>query len=80
MNCRIKRNASQNTLAEVALPVGGKGISLLLWKIWTQFSPILGENIFQIFSNFGRKYLSNLFQFWQRKSFKLPPILGEDTG
>jgi len=28
---------------------------LLLWKIGSQLSPIFGENISEIFSDFGRK-------------------------
>jgi hypothetical protein len=56
----------------------GEGTSFLLWKIWTQLSPILRENIYQIFSNFGRKYISNFLQFWKKISFKSSPILEED--
>jgi hypothetical protein len=44
----------------------GDGTSLLPWKIWSQLSPTLGENIFQIFSNFGRKHLSNCLRSWEK--------------
>jgi hypothetical protein len=68
----------------------GKGTLLLLWKIWSQLSPILGENLFQSFSDFERKspskFLrfwekapSNFLQFWEKISLKFSPIFRENT-
>jgi hypothetical protein len=52
---------------------------LRFWeKIYIKFSPILGENNFQIFSNFETKYLSNFLQFRENMSFKFSSILGEN--
>jgi hypothetical protein len=69
-----------NQYTGAARPGGGleKGTPLLLWKIWSQLSPILGENIFkstpilgenlpQSFSDFGRK-LPQIFSNFGRKS------------
>jgi len=53
--------------AGAARPGGlGEGTLLLLWKIWSQLSPILGENIFKFTPILGE----NLSQ--------ISPILGEN--
>jgi hypothetical protein len=57
-----------------------EGTHLLLWKIWSQLSSISGENISQIFFDFGRKYPSRFFQFWEKISFKYSPIWEKNSG
>jgi hypothetical protein len=66
------------------------GYPLLLWKIWSQLSPILGENLLRSFSDFERrsplkslrfweKTPSNFLQFWKKISLKFSPIFRENT-
>ncbi len=48
-----------------------KPFSPILKKISFKFSPTLGGNISQIFSEFGRKSPSNFLEFWEK--------IGENT-
>jgi hypothetical protein len=57
-----KNNNSKNSLTMLSGAARWERVPpLMFWKIWSQLSPILGENHPQIFSDFQKKYTSKRF-------------------